>query len=149
MIQLAERTSRGDNKQKQALILLLDEAEQLALTAASSSQQASIMMWLARLYAQADPNRGFDETTKAIEIFNSVVEPPIADKSHWQFKPQFRQTDGISLFTSDSRLFETLATNDYDRTIQLAGRFKDPALVIAAQLSALRTALPPKAVSRK
>jgi hypothetical protein len=148
MLQLAERTSRSDDKQKQALILLLDEAEQLTLSAASSSQQASIMMWLARLYAQADPNRGFDETAKAIEMFNSVAEPPIADKSRWQFRPQFRQTDGLSLFTSDSRLFETLATSDYDRTIQLAGRFKDPSLVIAAQLIALRTALPPKAVSK-
>ena len=147
LMMIAEQTTPTDAKQRTAYLARLDEAKQLALSGAPGRQQASLIMRLARLYAAVDPNRGFEETTKAIQIVNSAPEKPLADKTHWQFRPQpFNSTDPITVFFSDPRLFETLAKADYDRTMQLAATFSNPSLAITAELLALRTALPPKAL---
>jgi len=66
-----------------------------------------------------------------------------------QFKPLYNSTDAISLFVSDPRLFEIPGKADYGRTIQITTRFSNPALAIAAQLQALRTALPPTSVQKE
>jgi hypothetical protein len=143
LIELAYRISPSDEGQKAAAISLLDEAQRLLMTCSPSLRQAQTMMELARLYAQVDPTLGFDAAARAIAMVNSTPDPPVADKTRWQFAPGVTPSDPITLFASDTRLFETLARLDYDRTMQLAERFNNPAVGIAAQLSAIRTALPP------
>src|SRR6266498_2898554 len=101
-------------------------------------------MDLSRVYAQADSELGFEVTAKAIDMVNSTSGPPVADKTRWQFAPIMTFHDPLSIFGTDTRLFETLAKIDVERTLQLARRFNDPALRVAAQLSAVRMTLPPR-----
>jgi hypothetical protein len=101
------------------------------------------MMELARVYAQADSEIAFRVTARAIEMVNTNSGPVISDKTRWQFAPVVTFSDPLSMFGTDTRLFETLAKINYARTLRLGKKFNDPSLIVAAQLSAVRMNLPP------
>ena len=143
LIELAQRIPPTSESQKKEAVALLDEAQTLVMTGSPSAQQARTMMELARVYAQADSELGFEVAAKAIYIVNTS-DPPVADKTRWQFTPIMTSHDPLSIFGTDTRLFEMLAKIDFERTLQLARKFNDPALRVAAELSAVRITLPPR-----
>jgi hypothetical protein len=134
LMDIAERiTPTNENQRKQAAALL-DEAQSLVITGSPGAQQARTTMEVARVYAQADSETAFEVTAKAIDMVNSTFGPSIPDKTRWQFAHLVTFNDPLSIFGTDARLFETLAKVDYVRTLRLARRFNDPALMVAAQL---------------
>jgi hypothetical protein len=143
LIDIAERITPTNETRKKEAAALLDKAQVLLSTASPSPQQARTMMELARVYAQADKETAFNVTTKAIDMVNSSSGLPDPEKTRWQFAPSMTFSDSLSIFGTDTRLFETLAKIDYARTLSLTRRFSDPVLVLAAQLSVIRTHLPP------
>ena len=142
LIDLAERIPPTSESRKKEAVALLDEAQALVMTGSPGAQQARTMMELARVYTQANSEIGFEVTAKAINMVNSTSAPLVADKTRWQFAPIVTFHDPLSIFGTDTRLFETLAKIDYERTLQLAATFNDPALAVAGQLSAVRMNLP-------
>jgi hypothetical protein len=134
-------TQTGETKKKEATAFL-EEAQLLLNTAPADAQKAYKMMEVARAYTQIDPETAFKTTARAIDIVNGLSGPTSADKTQWQFLRN-NPSDALSIYGSDTRLFESLARMDYKRTLGLAGRFNDPALVVATQLSVVRTNLPP------
>jgi hypothetical protein len=139
---IAERiTQTGGTNKKEAAAWLAD-AQILLNTAPAGAQKAYQMMAVARAYAQIDAETAFKTTARAIEIVNGLSGPTSGDISQWQFLRN-NPSDPLSVFGSDTRLFESLARIDYVRTLGLAGRFNDPALVVASQLSVVRMNLPP------
>ncbi len=143
LIELAQRIPPTSESQKKEAVALLDEAQTLVMTGSPSAQQARTMMDLARVYAQVDSELGFEVAAKAIYIVNTS-DPPVADKTRWQFAPIMTFHDPLSIFGTDTRFFETLAKIDFERTLQVARKFNDPALRVAAELSAVRMTLPPR-----
>jgi hypothetical protein len=102
-----------------------------------------MMMELARVYAQADSETAFGVTARAIDMVNSSSVSSNPDKTRWQFALIMTFSDPLSIFGTETRLFETLAKIDYARTLRLGRRFNDPALVVSAQVSVVRMNLPP------
>ena len=143
-IDIAERITPTRETRKKEASALLDEAQVLLSTGSPGPQQARTMMELARVYAQADSETAFSVTARAIDMVNSTSASSTPDKTRWQFAPIMTFSDPLSIFGTDTRLFETLAKIDYARTLRLARRFNDPALVISAQLSVVRMNLPPR-----
>ena len=144
LIDLAEKIPPTSESRKKEAVALLEEAQTLLMTGTSSAQQARTMMELARIYTQADSGIGFEVAAKAIDMVNSTSGPPVADKTRWQFAAITTFHDPLSIFGTDTRLFETLAKIDVERTLQLARKFNDPALRVAAQLSAVQMTLRPR-----
>lgn len=144
LIDLAEKISTTSVTRNKEAVSLLNEAQALMVTGSSGAQQARTMMELARVYAKVGSELGFEVTAKAIDMINSTPDPAVAaDRTRWQlFAPIVTFDDPLSIFGTDTRLFETLAKIDYERTLQLATRFNDPALAVAAQLATVRMNLP-------
>ena len=143
LIDIAERITPTSETRKKEASALLDEAQVLLSTGSPGPQQARMMMELARVYAQADSETAFGVTARAIDMVNSSSGSSNPDKTRWQFAPIMTFSDPLSIFGTETRLFETLAKIDYARTLRLGRRFNDPALVVSAQVSVLRMNLPP------
>src|SRR5262249_12885867 len=120
----------------------LADAQLLLNSAPAGAQKAYKMLEVARAYTQIDAETAFNITTRAIDIVNGLSRQTVGDERQWQFLRN-NPSDPLSIFGSDRGLFESLARIDYDRTMTVAGRFNDPALVIATQLLVVRTNLPP------
>jgi len=139
---VAERITRSGETHKKEAAAWLDEAQLLLNSAPAGAQKAYKLLELARSYIQIDAETAFKNTGRAIDTINGLSRQTVGDETQWQFLRN-NPSDPLSVFGSDTRLFESLARIDYDRTLTLAGRFNDPALVIASQLSVVRTNLPP------
>lgn len=142
LMHIAERIKPTNESQRTQAAALLGEAQTLLITGSPGAQQARLTMELARVYAQADSETAFEVTGKAIDMVNSTFGPSMPDKTRWPFAHLVTFNDPLSIFGTDTGLFETLARVDYVRTLRLARRFNDPALVVASQLSAVRINLP-------
>jgi hypothetical protein len=139
---IVERMRPTSETNKREAGAWLEEAQSLLNTEPGAAHKAYTMMAVARAYTQIDPEAAFKTTARAIDIVNGLSGPFSADKEQWQFLRN-NPSDPLSLFGSDTRLLESLARIDYVRTLGLAGRFNDPALVVASQLSIVRMNLPP------
>ena len=144
LIDIAERITPTSETRKKEASALLDEAKVLLSAGSPSPRQARTMMELARVYAQADSETAFGVAARAIEMVNNSSASSTPDKTRWQFAPTMTFSDPLSIFGTETGLFETLAKIDYSRTLRLARRFNDPALVVSAQLSVVRMNLPPR-----
>jgi hypothetical protein len=143
LIDLAGRITPTSETRKKEASVLLDEARVLLSTGQPGPQQARAMMDLARAYSQNDTEAAFKVAARSIDIVNSISIPPIQDTTGWQFGRTTTFSDPLSIFGTDTGLFETLAKVDYSRASRLAMRFNDPALVLSAKLAVARIDPPP------
>ena len=123
---------------------ILDNAKSMLLKSDGfpTPEHAKELINLARIYARADANRGFDVMKAAIDAINLVGSMPRDAGAQRRFGRPPGPTDPLSLFASDLTGFESLARADYFRALRLARTFKDGTLSIASELAVVRATLP-------
>jgi hypothetical protein len=123
---------------------ILDHARSLLLKSDGfpTPEHAAELIYLTRLYARADVNRGFEVMRAAVKAINSVGNMPRDAEASRRFGRPLGPTDPLSLFDSGRAGLELLSRADYFRALRLARKFKDAALAIEYELAVVRPTLP-------